>query len=148
MSEVRQEGNYYNRLWRGYVEVAAVGGEWVRAHEKPLGSVEQGLDLVAKTRVTGLVWRIVDVGGNVYDSGKFDEKIVFAEFKTDPIPPEIAMRQQHFYEKTLYTTLFAKAVRQQADETRSLVDDSVHIRRSDRRRLLEDALKEKEDGAA
>lgn len=126
--------SYYNRPWRGFVEVAALGGDWVRAIDTPIGSVEEGLALIERTEVTGLRWRIVDLGGNVYEKGVVKSKgaeVLLYEFKSYPVPDEVAARQLAYYESLLGTP-------------------PVHIAESERRRLLEEALKgeDEEDAAA
>jgi hypothetical protein len=144
-------GSYYNRPWRGYFEVLD-GPDWMR-YNVELGSVEQGLALVTTNPIPGLKWRIVDAGGNVYESGQFtshdlvakseDGTILYVDFKNAPIDPVIAARQEAFYSAT-----FADAVRKQADGLRDLLDYATdvergrpHISVSERRRLLEEALR-------
>ena len=64
-------GSYYNREWRGYVEVfgfqyGVYDPKWLRVAR--ITSVEQGQAFVAEN-VYDAEFRIVDVGGNVYESG-------------------------------------------------------------------------------
>jgi hypothetical protein len=115
-------GSYYNRPWRGYFEVLD-GPDWMR-YNVELGSVEQGLALVTTNPIPGLKWRIVDAGGNVYESGQFTSH-------------------------DLYSATFADAVRKQADGLRHLLDYATdvergrpHISVSEHRRLLEEALRD------
>lgn len=64
-------GSYYNRPWRGYVEVfgfqyGVPDAKWLRIAR--ISSVDQGQAFVTE-HVYDAQYRIVDVGGNVYESG-------------------------------------------------------------------------------
>jgi hypothetical protein len=72
--------SYYNRPWRGAVEVAYATdgtGPW-RVLQSPIISVEDGNRILGEYScfgqccLVGRAWRIVDVGGNVYESGWID----------------------------------------------------------------------------
>ncbi len=76
-----QSGSYYNRAWRGYVEAFGIFyGEaephWIRV--APVTSVEAGNAWIETNTIEGR-FRIVDVGGNVYD-----EMIVEPSFGSFP----------------------------------------------------------------
>jgi hypothetical protein len=65
------DGSYYGRPWRGYVEVfgfqfGSYDPQWVRVTQ--ITSVEEGQQYVADN-VFDASFRIVDVGGNVYEEG-------------------------------------------------------------------------------
>jgi hypothetical protein len=62
-------GSYYNRPWRGYVEFQGPhSGEWRRAIKWPFGSVEAALAFGNRVIRDRLAWRVVDEGGNVYET--------------------------------------------------------------------------------
>src|SRR5258706_6814103 len=66
--------SYYSRPWRGAVQVRSAEspyGDWIDGTGFIFVSVEHALGGIAKSEVTGLEWRIVDRGGNVYETGHF-----------------------------------------------------------------------------
>jgi hypothetical protein len=68
------EVSYYKRPWRGWVEVsgfdAPACNEWLRADDEPFFSVEAGLAIAGRILAAHptLAARIVDAGGNVYET--------------------------------------------------------------------------------
>jgi hypothetical protein len=96
--------SYYNRPWRGHVEIASLGGEWVPVAD--IISVEDGKEFLARNvdlatahvDLRGSEWRIVDVGGNIYEHGTIPVKL-FVEYKTgQDIPDEVTARQRAYYD--------------------------------------------------
>jgi hypothetical protein len=65
---------YYSREWRGWIELsgfdAPACNEWLRADDEPFFSVEAGLALAGRILAAHptLAARIVDAGGNVYET--------------------------------------------------------------------------------
>jgi hypothetical protein len=163
--------SYYNREWRGAIEVRANNGEWTDATGFIFGSVEHALSHIERASATihDLAWRIVDRGGNVYETGRFPESNgrhgaatitdkfgeavqreadelralvnhAVVEFKDEAevgrrrVPADVAARQIAAYEG-----LFGMAL----DVSKGRIEpESVHIRVSERRRLLEEALRD------
>ncbi len=139
--------SYYNRQIVLHVEEFVLG-EWYAVQESERGSVEAAIK-VAHAR-TARQWRIVDAGGNVHEQSI---PVVLGSY-AEAVRKQAEDRGARFANAVRAQNKIARRVAARPGAVIELGDiidyaqaeESTHIRVSERRRLLEAALRE--DGFA